>query len=595
MATGLRELSACQVSHCFDAQAVTLGFANGFKVSYSGDCRPSKRFAAIGKDSTVLIHEATFDDEMQGDAEAKKHSTTSEAIGVGLAMRARRVVLTHFSQRYQKMPVMEGLTVDTVKLEDAEDRDLDEPMVDAEDATVSVEGSSEGVPTDGVAANDVHAAKTILPDTDETAPSKLPSAKLRSPIIAWEPVQAEQPTAKPVDDKLAVSVRRRSGSIVPIPFSATEDMKVCVAFDYMKVKVGEIEYVEKLTPSLLKLYQTDDLDDINAEQAEESAKATSKKKSKGKKAEKPRKSNEEINRGKTKQGKNELKNKLREEEQDDVRVDAPKEIDTVDEDQSTGGIPGTNASFGGDTGDRSRMLESPRVGRVMSFDFGQPQAKNGPNEDKSADALLVNRVSADRRDISGRSRSSRRVNKAADRKIDQQAKSSTPRQTRTTIRPATMQMHTHEEQATKPTAKSNPSAVHTRTTHRSSKEDTEVEKRKRSNRAAYAKIQRKARSSPYSIVRYLLPRMAPHHQPETLPSHIGKYIPPSDRCPSARRRLLQPTASPPGRLRAHTPYSRMRKRIQERWKPRPSRLSLPNCFYRNIHPLSFIIRKTYPP
>lgn len=37
---------------------------------------------------------------------AKKHSTTSEAIDVGRRMGARRILLTHFSQRYQKIPVM---------------------------------------------------------------------------------------------------------------------------------------------------------------------------------------------------------------------------------------------------------------------------------------------------------------------------------------------------------------------------------------------------------------------------------------------------------------------------------------------------------
>jgi len=494
-ATGLRELSACQVSHCFDAQAVALSFLNGFKVSYSGDCRPSKRFAEIGKDSTVLIHEATFDDEMQGDAEAKKHSTTSEAIGVGLAMRARRVVLTHFSQRYQKIPVMESLAVDKVKLEDAEDRDLDEPMVDAEAAAVSVEGSSEDVPTDGVAANDVHAAKTNVPDIDETGPSKLPSAKPTSPMIAWKPVQAEQPTAKLVDDKSATSVRRGSGSIVPIPFSATQDMKVCVAFDYMKVKVGEIEYMEKLTPSLLKLYQTGDLDDITEKQAEGSANAMSKNESKGKRAEKPRKSNEEINRGKEKQAKHQVRIKSQAEERDDVRVDAPKEIDIVDEDQSTEGIPRTDVSFDGGTVERSRMIQSPRVRRVMNSDSGQPYAKNGPNEDRSADALSVNRVSADCQDIPGRSRSNRRIKKAADKKIDQQAKSPTPMQTRNTICPATTQMHDHEEQVTTTTENVKPSAVCTNTTHMFSKEDTKVDKRKRSNRGAVAKLEGKKRTS----------------------------------------------------------------------------------------------------
>ena len=105
---GLVSIRACPVSHCNGALAVVLNFPNGFKVAYSGDCRPSREFAQIGKDATLLIHEATFDDELQGDAYAKKHSTTAEAIEVGRQMNARRILLTHFSQRYQKIPVMES-------------------------------------------------------------------------------------------------------------------------------------------------------------------------------------------------------------------------------------------------------------------------------------------------------------------------------------------------------------------------------------------------------------------------------------------------------------------------------------------------------
>lgn len=476
---------------------------------------------------------------MQGDAEAKRHSTTSEAIGVGLAMRARRVVLTHFSQRYQKLPVMEGLTVDKVKLEDAEDRNFDEPMVDAE------------------------AAKMILPNMDETAPSNLPSAKSTSPMIAWNPLEAEQPTAKPIDDKSATSVRRSSGSVVPVPFSTTEDMKVCVAFDYMKVKVGEIEYMEKLTPTLQKLYQTGDLDDINEKQAEESANASSKNDSKGKRVEKPRKSNEEINRGKEKRGKNELKNKPREEEQDDVRVDAPKEIDIVDEDQYSL----TDALFDGDRVDGSRMIEGPRVRRVMNSDSGQPQAKNGPNEEKPADALSVNRVPADRQDVSGRSRSNRRINKTADKETDQRAKLPTPRPTRNTIHFATIQVHNHEEQVTTTTEKLNPSAVYPKTTHRFRKEDIEVDNRKRSNRGAVAKIEGRGGQArilvdmPYSTFRHLLSRIesrqqqkSPTVEPRGLPSPAGKCFSHPEQCTSSRRYLLEPTASP----LEHTPHDALR-------------------------------------
>ncbi|PQE02981.1 tRNA processing endoribonuclease protein [Rutstroemia sp. NJR-2017a BVV2] len=115
-AYGLTSIQACYVDHCRGALAVAFNFPNGFKVAYSGDCRPSKDFVHIGKGATLLIHEATFDDELQGDAIAKKHSTTSEAMDVGKKMGARRILLTHFSQRYQKIPVMDEEAKDQVAI-----------------------------------------------------------------------------------------------------------------------------------------------------------------------------------------------------------------------------------------------------------------------------------------------------------------------------------------------------------------------------------------------------------------------------------------------------------------------------------------------
>lgn len=42
---------------------------------------------------------------MEDEAIARNHSTTKEAVGVGTSAGAYRVVLTHFSQRYPKVPV----------------------------------------------------------------------------------------------------------------------------------------------------------------------------------------------------------------------------------------------------------------------------------------------------------------------------------------------------------------------------------------------------------------------------------------------------------------------------------------------------------
>ncbi|EER26908.1 hypothetical protein D8B26_005531 [Coccidioides posadasii str. Silveira] len=106
-ATGLSSIFTVPVSHCQGAKAVSFTFPSGLKVSYSGDCRPSEAFTRIGRDSTVLLHEATFEDDMFKDALAKRHSTLSEALMVGKEMHAKVIVLTHFSQRYREMPNIE--------------------------------------------------------------------------------------------------------------------------------------------------------------------------------------------------------------------------------------------------------------------------------------------------------------------------------------------------------------------------------------------------------------------------------------------------------------------------------------------------------
>ncbi|KAK7940820.1 uncharacterized protein PG986_013207 [Apiospora aurea] len=106
-AHGIERIDACFVDHCHGALATVFTWPSGLKIAYSGDCRPSDSFVKIGQGVTLLIHESTFDDELKGDAVAKKHSTMSEAIDVGRRMGARRILLTHFSQRYQKVPVIE--------------------------------------------------------------------------------------------------------------------------------------------------------------------------------------------------------------------------------------------------------------------------------------------------------------------------------------------------------------------------------------------------------------------------------------------------------------------------------------------------------
>ncbi|KAI5359235.1 Putative metallo-beta-lactamase, tRNase Z endonuclease [Septoria linicola] len=215
-ALNLKDLQAVGVKHCHGARAVSITTPSGFKVSYSGDCRPSEAFAQIGKGSTVCIHEATFDDELQGDAEAKNHSTTSEALDIAQKMNARACVLTHFSQRYQKVPVLER---------------------------------GEDGPKDVLDTNS--SADALMVD-ESTNPEDEMSGPLEDVAATFPDQQASNGGGGKQYD-----IPSKFGTSKPeaVKFKLQSDMKVAVAFDYMRVRVGDIWQMEKFTPALLKLFE----------------------------------------------------------------------------------------------------------------------------------------------------------------------------------------------------------------------------------------------------------------------------------------------------------------------------------------------------
>lgn len=55
----------------------------------------------------LVFLQATFEDGMVDEAIARNHSTTKEAVEVGDSAGAYRIILTHFSQRYPKIPVFD--------------------------------------------------------------------------------------------------------------------------------------------------------------------------------------------------------------------------------------------------------------------------------------------------------------------------------------------------------------------------------------------------------------------------------------------------------------------------------------------------------
>lgn len=212
-AVGLDNILVAPVRHCRGSLAVSLVFPDGFKVSYSGDTRPSEKFAYIGRDSTVMIHEATFQDDMVGSAIAKRHSTFAEALEVGRLMKARSIFLTHFSQRYQKIAQFEQPT-DTRK-----------------------EGK-------GSASN-------------QEVVDKIPA----NPDIPFEDAEVE-PEPAPLEVPLTFSdditqslkqnrrLRLEGGNLIP-----GVNVPVAAAMDYMRVKIRDLPLAQAYAPAVERLIE----------------------------------------------------------------------------------------------------------------------------------------------------------------------------------------------------------------------------------------------------------------------------------------------------------------------------------------------------
>ena len=79
----------------------------GLKVVYSGDTRPSDNLIKLAEEADVLIHEATFGDD-KDDSLDRAHTRASDAAEIAKSAGVKKLVLTHFSRRYQDItPLLE--------------------------------------------------------------------------------------------------------------------------------------------------------------------------------------------------------------------------------------------------------------------------------------------------------------------------------------------------------------------------------------------------------------------------------------------------------------------------------------------------------
>ena len=73
---------------------------NGRKIVFSGDTIPLKEMVDFAKDSDVLIHEATFDSELEDISGEYGHTTAAQAANIAKKANVEKLFLTHISPRY---------------------------------------------------------------------------------------------------------------------------------------------------------------------------------------------------------------------------------------------------------------------------------------------------------------------------------------------------------------------------------------------------------------------------------------------------------------------------------------------------------------
>ena len=73
----------------------------GKKIAICLDTKPCANSIELAKKCDLLIHDATFSQTHQQEAEVASHSTASQAAEIARQAGAKRLILTHISSRYK--------------------------------------------------------------------------------------------------------------------------------------------------------------------------------------------------------------------------------------------------------------------------------------------------------------------------------------------------------------------------------------------------------------------------------------------------------------------------------------------------------------
>jgi ribonuclease Z len=78
----------------------------GKSVAYCTDTRPCRAAVELARGVDLLVHEATFTEEMAEEAREFGHSTAAQAAMIAKEAGARRLLITHFSTRYPDVSIL---------------------------------------------------------------------------------------------------------------------------------------------------------------------------------------------------------------------------------------------------------------------------------------------------------------------------------------------------------------------------------------------------------------------------------------------------------------------------------------------------------
>jgi ribonuclease Z len=83
-------------------------FRSGRKIVISGDTMPCEEMVAFSKNADILVHEATFDSELEDIAKEYGHTTAAQAAEIAKKADVEKLFLVHISPRYLDYRVIEN-------------------------------------------------------------------------------------------------------------------------------------------------------------------------------------------------------------------------------------------------------------------------------------------------------------------------------------------------------------------------------------------------------------------------------------------------------------------------------------------------------